>query len=68
MIKGQGSKGWKGAKGEDNDEAILHEFHRIKEIVMDAGYVRYEISNFCTRGTSSIHNGVYRQMEDYLGL
>jgi oxygen-independent coproporphyrinogen-3 oxidase len=50
------------------DDDILNEFHRIKQIVMDAGYQRYEISNFGKRGAGSIHNGVYRQMEEYLGL
>ena len=35
---------------------------------MDAGYLRYEISNFSLLSRSSIHNRVYREMEEYLGL
>ncbi len=35
---------------------------------MDAGYTRYELSNFCRKGVSSIHNRVYREMGDYLGF
>ena len=35
---------------------------------MDAGYARYEISNFSRIAKSSIHNRVYWEMENYLGL
>lgn len=50
---------------EDN---IYEEFDFLKEILLDAGYKRYEISNFSLISKSSIHNRVYREMESYLGL
>ena len=40
----------------------------LEKILEEAGYSRYEISNFSKVAKSSIHNRVYREMEDYLGL
>jgi oxygen-independent coproporphyrinogen-3 oxidase len=40
----------------------------LKDILLDAWYKRYEISNFSLLWKSSIHNRVYREMWDYLGL
>jgi len=42
-----------------DDETIWKEFQYIKNVVMDAGYHRYEISNFALRGKRSLHNMVY---------
>lgn len=50
------------------DEDIYEEFSLLKEILLDAGYARYELSNFAQAGKSGIHNRVYWQMENYLGL
>ena len=50
------------------DDEIYEEFSLLKEILLEAGYSRYEISNFALAGKSSIHNRVYREMESYLGL
>ncbi|GHV23503.1 hypothetical protein FACS189428_7080 [Clostridia bacterium] len=50
------------------EEEIYEEFDILKEILLDAGYSRYEISNFSLISKSSIHNRVYREMESYLGL
>ena len=51
----------------DEDE-IYEEFDILKNIIQDGWYKRYEISNFAAIGKSSIHNRVYRGMEDYLWL
>ena len=51
-----------------DDENIMKEFEILKKKIMNFGYQRYEISNFCRRWCASIHNMVYRNMEDYLGL
>jgi len=51
----------------DEDE-IYEEFDILKNIIQDWWYKRYEISNFAAVGKSSIHNRVYREMEDYLWL
>ena len=50
------------------DEQIYEEFSLLKSILLDAGYARYELSNFSLAGKSSIHNRKYREMENYLGL
>lgn len=50
------------------DDDIYEEFSLLKEILLDAGYNRYELSNFALTSKSSIHNRVYREMEDYLGI
>lgn len=51
-----------------NEDEIYEEFDILKNIIQDWWYKRYEISNFATVGKSSIHNRVYREMEDYLWL
>jgi oxygen-independent coproporphyrinogen-3 oxidase len=50
------------------EDEIYEEFDRVKEILLEAGYARYEISNFSLISKSSIHNRVYWEMEEYLGL
>ena len=51
-----------------NEDEIYEEFDILKNIIQDGWYKRYEISNFAAVGKSSIHNRVYREMEDYLWL
>lgn len=51
----------------DQDD-VYEEFAVLKDILLDAWYKRYEISNFSLLGKSSIHNRTYREMWDYLGL
>lgn len=53
---------------ESEDDLISEEFQILKEILLEAGYNRYEISNFAHPGKNSIHNMAYRTMENYLGL
>lgn len=50
------------------DDQIYEEFSLLKSILLDAGYRRYELSNFALAGKSSIHNRTYWEMESYLGL
>lgn len=50
------------------DDDIYEEFSILKEIILDAWYSRYELSNFAKLGKSSIHNRVYRDMENYIWL
>ena len=50
------------------DEDIYEEFSLLKDILLNAGYSRYELSNFSLASKSSIHNRVYREMEDYIGI
>ena len=51
-----------------NEDEIYEEFDILKNIIEDWWYKRYEISNFSAVGKSSVHNRVYRDMEDYLWL
>ena len=51
-----------------NEDKIYEEFDILKNIIQEWWYKRYEISNFSAVGKSSIHNRVYREMEDYLWL
>ena len=50
------------------DDEIMEEFLILKGMVEDAGFLRYEISNFAAASKASIHNMVYRNMEPYIGL
>jgi len=67
---------WRGAGGEvtcpqkyyGTDDEIMEEFLILKEMIEDAWFLRYEISNFAAAGKASIHNMVYRNMEPYLWL
>ena len=51
-----------------SEDDIYGEFEILKTIIQDWWYKRYEISNFSVIWKSSIHNRVYREMEDYLWL
>jgi len=50
------------------DDEIMEEFLLLKGMVEDAGFLRYEISNFARASKASIHNMVYWNMEPYIGL
>jgi len=49
-----------------SSDDVYEEFSRLKNIVMDAWYDRYELSNFAKISKDSIHNRVYRNMENYI--
>ena len=51
-----------------NEDEIYEEFDILKNIIEEWWYTRYELSNFSAVWKSSIHNRVYREMEDYLWL
>ena len=51
-----------------NEDEIYEEFDILKNMIQDGWYSRYEISNFSAVWKSSIHNRVYREIEDYLWL
>ena len=51
-----------------SDDDIYEEFSMIKDILLDRGYRRYELSNFSLLWKSSIHNRVYWEMENYIWL
>ena len=50
---------------EETERAMAH---RAVEILAEAGYRQYEISNFAKPGYESRHNSRYWKRQDYLGL
>lgn len=59
---------WLSLKKYGTDEEVYAEFELLKTILLEAGYQRYEISNYSRAGANSIHNRIYRAMEERLGL
>ncbi|MCQ2561561.1 MAG: radical SAM family heme chaperone HemW [Clostridia bacterium] len=43
-------------------------YHRVLEILKDAGYKHYEVSNACKPGYECRHNIKYWTMQDYIGV
>ena len=57
-----------GLKKYGTDDDVYTEFEILKNILLDTGYQRYEISNYSKAGANSIHNRIYRAMDERLGL
>lgn len=51
-----------------SDELDREMFHTIREMVIEAGMSRYEISNFAKPGFESRHNLLYWRCNEYIGL
>ncbi len=51
----------------DEDEDYRMYVH-TRDFLRDRGYERYEISNYARPGRQCVHNRVYWEREDYLGL
>ena len=58
------------ARGEfrQDPEADADFFEMTMEILNDAGYEQYEISNYARRGFESVHNRAYWLGKNYLGI
>jgi oxygen-independent coproporphyrinogen-3 oxidase len=54
-------------KRQDASAAFSH-FELLQEILQDAGFLQYEVSNFARNGAYSLHNKGYWDGEAYLGL
>lgn len=50
-----------------DEDASLGQFKQLKSTLEKAGYIHYEISNFCKPGRHSRHNTAYWQDKKYLG-
>lgn len=50
------------------DEISLQQFEILIEVLTQAGFEHYEISNFCKPGFYSQHNSSYWKGEKYLGI
>ncbi len=51
-----------------DDEKAARQFLHLMDVMEQAGYVHYEISNFAREGYYARHNTAYWQGEPYLGL
>ena len=51
-----------------DDDLERDMYHRVVNRLAQAGYVRYETSNFAKPGFESRHNKKYWALEDYIGL
>ncbi len=51
-----------------DDETDRMIFDKIKNILKNAGYERYEISNFAQKGAECIHNLKYWNFFEYIGI
>lgn len=61
-------KAWFWLKKYWTDDDVYAEFELLKSILIDAWYQRYEISNYSRAGANSIHNRIYRWMDERLWL
>ena len=52
---------------EVDEDASVRFYHRLTDTLSEAGYVHYEISNFCLPGRHARHNASYWQGIPYLG-
>lgn len=59
------------SEGEDllpNEEDERKIYHRTEELLLEAGYHRYEISNYAKEGKECKHNLGYWERKNYLGI
>ena len=69
-LKIEGGSYW-GSHTPDNipdDDIQADMYEGVNEILTDAGYVRYEVSNFAKKGFESHHNLTYWNNEEYYGF
>lgn len=58
----------KGRYAEPDEEVCRRQYFLLQDILDEAGFEQYEISNFCRPGFQSRHNSAYWEREPYLGL
>lgn len=51
-----------------NDDIDRHMYHHLIGVLKDHGYAQYEISNFSKMGYACVHNMIYWQGGNYIGL
>lgn len=64
-VYGEGCPGEQELPSEDEERGM---YHRTKELLEQAGYQRYEISNYAKPGKACKHNLGYWERKDYLGI
>ena len=58
----------KGRYREPEEEVCRSQYFLLQDVLDEAGFIQYEISNFCRPGFHSRHNSAYWTREPYLGL
>lgn len=58
----------KGYLKEVDDDAELQQYQMVRELLTGAGYLHYEISNYCRPGRESCHNKLYWGAGEYVGF
>lgn len=58
----------KGEKKEAPQEKIRTQFYQARNLLTEAGYDHYEISNYSMPGKNAIHNSSYWKSKPYLGI
>lgn len=59
------------ARGElvpENEDRLASIYLQAHEILGESGYQHYEVSSYCLPGARAVHNSLYWQGADYLGL
>ena len=51
-----------------DDDTAADMYETVVQMMREAGYVHYEISNFAKEGRESRHNSKYWRLEEYLGF
>ena len=51
-----------------DEDFVADAYNEARQLLGQAGYIQYEISNFALPGWESVHNKKYWQLEPYLGL
>lgn len=64
-VYGEGCPGEKDLPDEEEERKI---YYRTEELLQEAGYHRYEISNYAKEGKECRHNLGYWERKDYLGI
>ncbi|MDN4166155.1 radical SAM family heme chaperone HemW [Cytophagales bacterium LB-30] len=58
----------KGSFQPADEEFAAHQFEQLQQALAEAGYIQYEVSNFCLPGYESKHNSNYWKQTPYLGI
>jgi len=66
IVKNNHVDQWLWLKKYGSDDDVYAEFEFIKNLFEENAYRRYELSNFALPWKASIHNNVYRNMENYI--
>lgn len=58
----------KGRMKPPDDNDFHHQFYVLRDLLLEASYEHYEISNFSLPGRRSLHNSAYWNRRPYLGI